>query len=96
MKYKKYFIKLMLNEDLLNILKSFLFHNIKYGKHLKLDKNIINYNNILIMIPKLSNIEAFGPFSFRRKKINNEVFIIKKEYLKFKKNKIVILTLSKK
>jgi len=39
-------------DDLWTIIKSFYFHKIKYGKHLKNDKYIKKYNNILLDIPK--------------------------------------------
>ena len=39
-------------EDVWREIKSFLFHNIKiHGKHLKKDKNVINFNKVVKSIP---------------------------------------------
>ena len=84
----------MLNKDLISIVKIFLFHNIKYSKHSKLANNIINYNSVMENLPKPMKIITFGPFSYIRKKINKKFYYIKKEYVCFKNNKIIILTLS--
>ena len=49
-----------LPDELWKIIKLFIFHNIKYGKHLKKDKFIIQYNNIIKTLPKKC-IPTFGP-----------------------------------
>ena len=83
----------MLNNDLISIVKVFLFHNTKYSKHSKFEKDIINYNSVMQNLPKPIKIITFGPFSYIRKKINKKFYYIKKEYICFKNNKIIILTL---
>ena len=41
-----------LPNDLWNLIKQYLFHNIKiHGKHLKKDPNILSYNNVMNDIP---------------------------------------------
>ena len=43
-------------EDVWELIKEYLFHNIKkQGKHLKDDIYIKNYNSILKTLPKLKN-----------------------------------------
>ena len=49
-----------LPDELWKIIKLFIFHDIKYGKHLKKDKFIIQYNNIIKSLPK-KNIPTLGP-----------------------------------
>jgi hypothetical protein len=49
-----------LPDELWNIIKLFLFHDIRYGIHLKNDKYIILYNNIIKKLPK-RKIPKLGP-----------------------------------
>lgn len=49
-----------LPDELWNLIKLFLFHDIRYGIHLKKDKNIILYNNIITQLPK-KRIPRLGP-----------------------------------
>ena len=39
-------------EELWIIIKYFLFHNIKFSKHLKNDPDIINFNKVINSLPK--------------------------------------------
>jgi hypothetical protein len=63
--YKNYF-----PEEIWSEIKLFIFHNIKYGKHLKDDKYIHQYNKILKNIPK-PKIPRFGPRIIYRMKSKN-------------------------
>ena len=47
-------------DELWKIIKLFIFHDIKYGKHLKNDKYILQYNNIIKTLPK-RKIPKLGP-----------------------------------
>ena len=73
-------------DELWKIIKLFIFHNIKYGKHLKKDKYIILYNNIITNLPK-RQIPTLGPriiFSPINSNFINYKYIY---FIQLKKNK---------
>ena len=75
-----------LPDELWKLIKLFIFHDIKYGKHLKNDKYIIKYNNIIKKLPK-KNIPDFGPrilFSPINTSFRNYKYIY---FIPLKKNK---------
>ena len=75
-----------LPDELWKLINFFIFHDIKYGKHLKNDKYIIKYNNIIKKLPK-KNIPDFGPrilFSPINTSFRNYKYIY---FIPLKKNK---------
>ena len=90
--------EIYLPNDLWKIIKIFIFHDIKYGKHLKKDKYIIKYNNIIKTLPK-KKIPSLGIriiFSQNNTETRNYKYIY---YIPLKNNKryfiIEILSLPK-
>ena len=70
-------------EELWIIIKYFLFHNIKFSKHLKNDPDIINFNKVVINLPKRL-APRYGPriMYFPHKNIYKYFYLIRiKNYI---------------
>jgi hypothetical protein len=81
----------MIIEELWYIIKKYLIHDIKsQGKHLKEDKNIRKYNEIIKSLPK-KEIPALGPrIYFDTKKDIKMVKYIYKIYIKKNIYKLIV------
>ena len=86
-------------DDIWNLIKTYIFHDIKsQGKHLKNDKDIIIYNNILQKLPKpiISRLDNAISYLHKEKKdfitftyyicVNKNIFIIIVETIPIPKN----------
>lgn len=64
-------------EELWIIIKYFLFHNIKFSKHLKNDPDIINFNKVINSLPKRL-VPRYGPriMYYPRKNIYKYFYLI--------------------
>jgi hypothetical protein len=72
--------KIYLPNELWNEIKLFMFHNIKYGKHLKNDKYIKQYNKIMKKIPT-PKIPRNGPRIIYSSKLREKIKTYKCFYL---------------
>ena len=70
--------------ELFILIKKFIFHDIKLGKHLRSEKHYKNYNNVVKSVPK-PRVPRLGPriiYSSRKYNIRFCIFIY---YVRFKK-----------
>lgn len=60
------------------IIKLYLFHNIKYGKHNKKNKYIKQYNKIMKILPIKEKMNIYGEYSIR---LRYEYYYFEKFYV---------------
>ena len=80
-----------LPDELWIIVKYFLFHNIKFSKHLKKDKEIITFNKVIKSLPRRL-APRYGPriMYFPKKKIYKNFYLLRIKNNNFFKIIVVI------
>jgi hypothetical protein len=75
-----------LPEELWQLIKRNMFHNIKYGKHTLNNKDIIEYNQTIKNIPKKTKQQACGGYCRR---LTNDFYYFEKYFVKINENKFL-------
>ena len=65
-------------KEIWTIIKLYLFHNIKYGKHNSNNKHIKNFNKVMKNMPHKVQLNIYGEYSIR---LRYEFYYFEKFYV---------------